>query len=228
MFKNVMVVGFASLVCTAAHANLIVNGSFESSLAGWATAGTQLFYSPTAVVTDSTTGCCSGEAVPADTVVGGSDEAAGTHGVYFVDDGANQTLSQTLTLAAGSYEIGFDAYAPQNGFNQPFDASFMGTFANVVFADYTVHGQNAPKQWFHYSGIADILTAGDYSMLFRYITPATGGAADIVIDRVYVLASTQGGGTLITQVPEPTTLSLLGLGAAGLLFSPRRGGVKRA
>ncbi|HZF31156.1 MAG TPA: PEP-CTERM sorting domain-containing protein [Gammaproteobacteria bacterium] len=216
MFKRLITVGIAGLLGSAAHANLITNGSFESGLTGWTAGGTQLIYPPAVVVTDGASGCCFGEAVPADTVVGGSDEAAGTHGVYFVDDGANQTLSQTLALAAGAYEIGFDAYAPQNGFNNPFDASFNGTIANIVLADYTVHGQNAPKQWLHYSGIANVLAAGNYDVLFRYVTPGTGAAADVVIDRVYVLASTQGGGTPIgpSPVPEPTTLALL---AAGLL-----------
>jgi len=214
MRKKLIAFAIASLAATGAQANLITNGSFESGLTGWTVGGTQLSYLPAVVVTDGASGCCFGEAVPADTVVGGSDEAAGTHGVYFVDDIANQTLTQSLFLAAGSYEIGFDTYAPQNGFNNFFDASFNGTIANVVLANYTVHSQTPPTLWRHYAGIANVVTAGTYDVAFRYITNGAP-AADVVIDRVYILASTQPGGTII-DAPEPATLALLMAGLLGI------------
>ena len=217
MLRKLIVLGLASLAGSVAQANLITNGSFETgNLTGWTVGGTQLAYPPAVVITNGSTGCCFGEAVPADNIVGGSDDAAGTYGVYFVDDIANQTLSQSLFLAVGSYEIGFDAYGPQNGFNNYFDASFNGTIANVQLANYNVHDQS-PLVWRHYSGVATIVAAGMYDVTFHYVT--TGApAADVVIDRAYILGTDKPGTTI---VPEPMTLALLAAGLLGLVAMRR-------
>jgi PEP-CTERM motif len=223
----VFIVGAASFVVflsTANASNLLINGSFElsgGSLAGWTNSGTQLTFPPSVVVTNGSTPCCFGEAVPTDTVVGGSPDAAGTHGVYFVDDSANQNLSQLVFLAAGDYEIGFDAYAPQNGFNNPGDAFFKAIIAGITLADYTVKTQNMPRQWINYSGLANVLTDGMYSVSFNFKTFG-GASADVVIDRVYIATTTQGGGTPIGNVQEPSSLALIGIGMAGLGTMRRR------
>ena len=203
------------MVAGTANANLITNGSFETgNLNGWTTSGSQIAYVPAVVVTNGTTPCCFGEAVPASTVVGGSDDAAGTHGVYFVDDRANQFLTQSIFLTAGSYDIGFDAYAPYNGAGNPGDASFSGTIAGVTLADYTVKTQNTPGVWFNYSGLANVLADGVYDVSFNFQTFG-GASADVVIDRVYINASTNTGGIPI-GVPEPASLALLAIGIVGL------------
>jgi len=217
------------MAAQAAPINLLTNGSFEAdggSLTGWATAGTQEVFAPAAVVTNVTTSCCFGEAVPVDTVVGGSPDAAGTHGVYFVDDLAHQTLDQALFLAAGKYEVGFDAYSPFNGFANGGDALFSAKIAGIQFANYTVHTQNSPGVWFHFSTLADVLTSGVYGVTFEYQTFG-GVSADVVIDRAYIAASDgDGDGIPIgpVPVPEPATLVLMGLGliAAGVARRRKR------
>ena len=211
-------VGAGCLFVGTANANLLTNGSFETGdLSGWTISGTQIAYAPTVVVTDGVRACCFGEAVPADTVVGGSDDAAGTHGVYFVDDLANQFLTQSIFLTAGSYDIGFDAYAPYNGNRNPGDARFTGTIAGVTLADYTVKTLDTPGVWFNYSGLANVLSDGFYDVSFNFQTFG-GASADVVIDRVYINASTGTGGTPV-GVPEPASLALLGFTAAFFILA---------
>jgi hypothetical protein len=212
----------AALAAVPAQAsNILVNGSFENGLTGWTTGGTQLSYPPAVIITDGVTGSAFGEAVPADTIVGGSPDAAGTHGVYFVDDIANQFLRQSVFLTAGTYEVGFDAYVPQNGFNNRFDATFSGSIVNIQLANFSVHNQNLPRVWQHFSGLALVGAAGSYDVTFNYQSFGSP-AADVVIDRVYVTASDSGDGTPIpSPVPEPGTLMLLGSGVAGLVARAR-------
>ncbi len=210
----IVLLGLIAQVGLASADNLLLNGSFETGLTGWTQSGSYIAYPVAVILTDGTTGSAFGEAIPADTILGGSPDPAGTHGVYFVDDIANQLLSQSIFLPAGSYEIGFDTFAPQNGFNNYFTATFSGTIANVVLANFDVHLQNNPRVWVHYSGIADVSVAGLYQVAFNYVTLGAP-AADVVVDRVYIVSSNEDGGTPI-PTPEPVTMLLLGLGLVGL------------
>lgn len=221
----------ACLVCLpavfgTAHAlplNLLTNGSFETGLTGWSAGGSYYSNPVTVILTDGTTGSAYGESISPDNATGGSPDPAGTHGVYFVDDLAHQTLSQSVYLTAGNYAIGFDAYAPLNGFNNLGDASFSGTIAGVTLASYNVHDilPSDVQTWINFSGLVTVLSDGFYDVSFAFDTKLIP-SADVVVDRVYITASDQGGGTRIGTVPEPATFALFAMGLAGLGATRRR------
>ncbi len=197
--------------------NLVTNGSFETGLSGWTQGGVVGGGFPVVAIDYGAaqpypTGAF-GEAVPVDNAAGNiSPDAAGKHAAYFVDDNStNESLSQSVFLTAGSYQIGFDAYAPQNGYNNGGDASFSGVVAGVTLASYNV-SQGPATQWQHFSGIANIAADGNYNVAFTFNTFG-GYSKDIVIDRVYITTA---------PVPEPETYALMLAGLGALAFVARR------
>lgn len=215
----------ASALATSAQAlpiNLVTNGSFETGdLSGWTVTGGGT-YPVSVIVTNGSTGSAFGEAIPSDPLTAGSPDAGGNYAAYFVDDIAHQTLSQSIFLPSGNYEIGFDIYDPRNGYDNPNDASFSGSIAGVTLADLTVHS-TAVATWLHFSGVASVLNPGDYSVDFNFI-PDGAPAADVIVDRVYIVTSDVTGTPI--GVPEPLTFSLFGAGLAGTVVM--RGRRKKA
>jgi len=221
MLKHILLSSaFLVAALGAAHAgpiNLVQNGSFETgTLAGYSASGGGVF--PVAVIkTDGVTGSAFGEAIPSDPLITGSPDAGGQFAAYFVDDVAHQTLTQTVFLAAGNYQIGFDAYDPHNGASNANDATFTGSIAGFTLANYAVKSQ-AAGVWTEYTGLATIVNAGNYLVSFNF-TPTGFPSADVVVDRVFVVSTDTGGGTVI---PEPLTLSLFGAGLLGALGMRRK------
>lgn len=220
-----------ALVCCLAGAsaiagpvNLVQNGSFESGLAGWDVGGVQGAFPVGAIFYNSATQYPTGaygEAVAQANSSTLSPDASGERAAYFVDNGAvNAGLSQTIFLEAGTYRIGFDVYAPMNGYKNRFDASFVAQIAGMTLADYMVSDGPATT-WVNYSGLATIAADGDYLVSFLFNTPGRGSAKDVVLDRVFVVESDEGGGAVIS-VPEPGTWTMLGLGLAGLVATRKR------
>jgi hypothetical protein len=222
--KNVLG-GLLAVVCGAASAapvtNLVTNGSFEigtNGLQGWTIGGTRQTQDPVAIfygrAEDYPNGAF-GEAVSVNNASTLSPDAVGARAAYFVDDFAvNQSLSQTINIAtAGLYQIGFSAYAPANGFGNRVDARFSGVIAGVSLANYMV-GTGSRTTWQTFFGVTN-LAAGLNEVKFTFNTNGAP-AKDIVIDNVYVIANPT------SQVPEPGSLALLGLGLAGLAAVSRR------
>lgn len=200
--------------------NLVANGSFEAGLAGWTIGGTDAGFDPAAIFYGAAQPYpqgAFGEAVPADNSASASPDAPGERAAYFVDDFAtNQSLSQQVFLNAGDYEIGFSAYAPANGFANAGDARFSGTVAGITLANYLV-STGPVTTWQAFSGNATVAVSGLYTVSFTFNTNLNP-SKDVVIDRVYIVASDDGG----TVIPEPAGVALLGLGVGLAGFAARR------
>lgn len=201
----------AMLVAGPAQAltNQVVNGSFEDGLANWTIGGGDAQgFAPVAIFYNSNAGYpggAFGEPVPPDNSANPSTDPVGDRAAYFVTDLANaQSLTQSIFLTPGTYQFGFSAYAPGNGFANAGDARFRATLLGDTIADYLV--STGPVQtWQHFSGRTTVTTAGFFDVSFVFDTDLVP-AKDVVIDRVYV-----------ADVPEPSSWAMLiaGFGLVG-------------
>ena len=230
----------------AADVNLIKNGNFATgNFAGWTVLGNKLRQPSVVIAFDSKAGRYSGafgEVVPTDNATSIDPDPAGKYGAYFVDDNAkSMTIEQLTYLKPGNYRIGFDSYLPQNGFNNPFGASFTGTIIGKLVtsfsvgsvpkgSDLVVDSTIKPKVWTDNSGVAQITKAGYYETSFVYSSYGAP-AKDVVIDRVYAIGTSDPATVIIpptpSGVPEPATwtMMILGVGAIGAMARRRRAGL---
>lgn len=215
------------LLATAqAHATPIVtNGSFElgaDGLSGWTVTGSHAGFSAIAIYYGAAAAYprgAFGEALAPNTLASNAPEAVGSRAAYFVDDFANAlALSQQVYLLPGLYEVGFDAYAPSNGYRNAGDASFAAVIAGVPLANYRISGGPAAT-WQHFSAFTEITMAGLYDLSFTFDT-ASYPSKDIVIDRVYIVGNP--GGEAVNTI-EPTSAAILGMGLLALGALRRRG-----
>jgi hypothetical protein len=156
--------------------------------------------------------------VPPNNAPTNSPDPVGSHAAYFVSDLANnQSLSQSVFLTPGTYQIGFSAYLPANGFANAGDATFSGEVAGVTLADFAA-STGTPQTWKTFMGSTTITTAGNYPVQFVFNTNLVP-SKDVVIDQVYVIP-----GDPPLPTPEPTTVALFGSSLLGFAFlrRPRR------
>jgi PEP-CTERM motif len=216
---NVVAAKFISWMCAALllstgvseAASLVANGDFETgTLSGWTVnTGADPSHAPIVIGYNNNNGFPNGaygESVP--TPINGL-----TSGAYFSADIAAQSISQHLALVADTaYTLSFDLYAPQNGRNNPFDASLLAILngspiSKVFSADSLTNG------WLYYSTSFTSTAAAIYDFALNF---QGGGstAADFVVDNVSVASIP----LVAAAVPEPATWAMLLIGFVGIGF----------
>jgi hypothetical protein len=209
--------------------NEVQNGSFEQGLSNWTVVtgpgAANPGLGPQVIVTNGATNDGNGDTVPADNATTPDPDGPGTHSLYLVDDIATETLTQTIFLQPGIYEVGFDMLATGSGAGNRYDSSFSAVITGVTVVQASVSqiiAGEGVNTWAHYAANADISTAGDYSVAFTFV----GGAApakDLMIDQVYVdTPSTLRTTPVNVPIPEPTSAALLGAGLAAMVLAGTR------
>ena len=139
-----------------------------------------------------------------------STSAAGT-AAYFVDDGAIETLSQTISVTAGTtYEVGFDLDETLPGENNPGFFSLTASINGVpiVTAGSTSGTILTPGTWTHFADLYTASTTGSVTLTFTYKSGDPGStltSKDVLVDDVYVAAGQYTTNLTPTSEVNPTT-----------------------
>jgi hypothetical protein len=210
--KNILAAAALSLPLLASAQNLLINGSFELGLTGWTVSNGAGTVFPVSTVAYGVLPGAFNQIVPPDDVAGNlSPDAVGTQAVYFVDDVALQSISQTFTVAAaGLFNIGGSFYVPTNGAANPGDV--LVTITDPAESGSSLISSLPVATWTGGNVVAT-LQPGVYTYTVSFAPQGNGFGKDILFDRLYV-----------ATVPEPGTIALLlaGLGIVSVSAARRR------
>jgi hypothetical protein len=211
---TMLMTGFA----TSAHAAPIVtDGSFENGLSGWTTSGSGT--TPGIGITTLTTG-------GANTTGYGDDvpNFDGTHAAFFVDDNANENLSQLVSLVGGQqYLLSFALFATVSGDANPFGFRLVDSLGSDIISSQGNHSMGNPGdqvpvgQWTTYSYAFSAPTTSNYLLNFNFLSSLTP-SKDVLLDAVNISPVT------VSAAPEPASWALMiaGFGVAGGALRRRR------
>jgi hypothetical protein len=216
MIKNILVAAaFGAVAFGAQAAPIVGNGSLTGTTGNYVYNGVadSIFAAmPTFGYTSGTVSDWSGSFV---SIASNSDawgtpaSLAGAHGAlgsYVAGIQADGTLSQSISLEAGTYQLSWLDANRSGGSNQSYNVSFDNSALQVQAFDTTVGG-GWTKESIVFTVDAD--TTG--LLTFKGLNAWGTGDATSFIDNVS-----------ITAVPEPTSLMLMAVGTLGLLAWRRR------
>jgi hypothetical protein len=209
--------------------NYLTDGTFTNGLTGWTVTTGAGGAGPAVITTNGSTPDQFGDVESADNLYSVSPDPdsafvnhTNTKALYFTDDSATNTITQSATLAAGVYEFGFDVLATGSGAGQSNNATLTGTVNGTAIVSTSasqVLSQSSANTWVHYSENVDVLTSGTYAISLAF---QGGGsfAKDLVLDDVYLInpSTLAGNGT---AVPEPGSLSIMGMMVILFAFARR-------
>lgn len=195
-------------VSNANAAPIVTNGAFDG-MSGWTVTGSGT--TPGIGVTSITTGGLNstgyGDNVP--------NYLTNTHAAFFVDDNANETISQHITLQAHtSYTLSFGLFATASGAANPFSftlTDFLNPNLTLITSLTNEVGTTQVPVGVWTTETTTFITGSgtDYNLAFNFISGPTP-AKDVLLSGV--------------SVPEPASIALLGVGmiSTGLMVRRRR------
>lgn len=185
----------AVLFAASAHAAIVQNGSFES---GSLSPGWQL---------NNLSGVTPGRGVTVVDIGGGTDSTGygdvipsyngATHAAFFVDDLADQTIFQTVSLSANTtYKLNFGLFqtlsGASNGGGFTLTDSLGGTAMTFTNSDV------AAGSWTSESGSFKTVLGGDYTLSYKFTSGSTP-SKDLLLT-----------GVELSAVPLPASAPLFG------------------
>jgi hypothetical protein len=198
MFKHILAVALVAFSASAANANIIANGNFESgTFSSWTKTGNV-----------AVTGMA-GQGY----YFGGGSFAQNGNALVAFNPGNGPTggmISQNFATTMGTeYLVEFDFGATERG-SQYIIANILGGNGSVLKSSGPTLGENLPVDLQHYS--FSFIGNGDLATL-QFVDFASNNTTnqDGLLDNVSVSA-----------VPEPASIALMGLGLLGFAASRRK------